>query len=129
MSNPRIGKGADPLDGLRLAGMQQRADQLVAQLKFKSFGFMQALPLVLLAIGIVLLVNADQARSRLHFLVLGWAMGLQGAGLWWYSRHIAHKELELLRKKILAMTSGEDGQAVAAAAASAQSLLLNKKPR
>ncbi len=119
--------GPDPVDGLRLAMMQRREAQLVARLKFRSFGVMDALQLALLIIGIVLLANAGHGRTRLNFLVLGWAMVIQGIGLWWAARSMARGELQKLQEKMSAVVQGRDGKVIAEAAISAQSLLLRKK--
>lgn len=121
--------GPDPVDGLRLALLQQRAEQLRARLGFRKFGFMELLPLLMLACGITVLVTVGHGRyARIQHQVLGWALVVQAVGLWWSARHTAHKELQRLQLRISALAHSPDGAAIVAAATAARSVLL-RKPR
>lgn len=117
--------GPDPVDGLRLAMMQRREAVLLKRIGFKSFGVMEWLQLLMVVCGVIILVFAD-GRSRTLSLVLGWALVLQGIGLWLTGRNLAKSELKQLREKMAALVQGKDGKVIAEAAASAESLLLRK---
>ena len=118
--------GPDPVDGLRLAMMQKRESQLQARLKFRTFGVMEGLQLLMLTCGILILALAEPGRSHTLSLVLGWALVIQGIGLWLTGRSMAKNELAQLQQKMAIVVQGRDGKVIAEAAASAQSLLLRK---
>ncbi len=116
----------DPVDGLRLALLQQRAEHLRQQLKFRTFGMKEGLLVAMLAIGIALLANAGPGRSHTQYLVVGGALIVQAAGLYWSLRHSAAKELRRLQQLISAAADVPDGAVIAQAAGAARDLLLRK---
>jgi hypothetical protein len=118
--------GPDPVDGLRLALLQQRADEVRRQLGFRTFGMKEGLLVAMLASGITILAMASPGRSHTQSLVLGWALIVQAAGLYWSLRHSAVKELALLEKRIAAAAASPDARVIEAAAGAARQLLLRK---
>ena len=123
---PTTSNGPDPVDGLRLALLQQRADEVRKQLRFRTFGMKEGLLVSMLASGIAILLTASPGRSHTQAVVLGWALIVQAAGLYWSLRHSAAKELQLLEKRISATTASADGKVIGEAASAARELLLRK---
>ncbi len=123
-------RGPDPVDGLRLAMLQQRRDQLRARLRFRTFGIMEGLLLLMLACGVAIVVTGEHGRylriQHLQHLVLGWALIIQAFGLWWAARRSALQELRRLEQRIETQSHRADAAVVAAAAAAARTLLLRK---
>lgn len=123
---PAASGGPDPMDGLRLALLQQRADEMRKRLRFRTFGMKEGLLVVMLASGITILALTEPGRSHTLQLVLGWALVVQAAGLYLSLRHSASLELERLTQRISALTQSPDGNAMEQAAGRAQELLLRK---
>ncbi len=65
MTQPRT-SGPDPMDGIKLALLQQNADQLRKQLRFSTFGAKEVLMLIMLAIGILFLLSGRSGSRRQH---------------------------------------------------------------
>jgi hypothetical protein len=124
--NEARANGPDPVDGLRLALLQQRADEVRRQLGFRTFGMKEGLLVAMLASGITILAMASPGRSHTQSLVLGWALIVQAAGLYWSLRHSAAQELQRLEKRILATAASPDGKVIEEAAGAARQLLLRK---
>jgi hypothetical protein len=123
---PPIAHRADPVDGVRLALLQRRADEVRKQLKFRTFGRKEGLLVTMLVCGIGILATSEPGPSRTLQLVLGWTMVAQAAGLYWTLRHAAAKELKSLRQRIAVICDSPDGRIIEQAAGSARELLLKK---
>jgi hypothetical protein len=122
----RTANGPDPVDGLHLALLQRRADEVRKQLKFRTFGVKEGLLVAMLVCGISILASAEPGRSHTLHLVLGWALIVQAAGLYWSLRHAAAKELQRLTQRIAMVTDSPDGKIIEEAAGAARELLLGK---
>lgn len=121
--------GPDPVDGLRLALLQQRRDGLRKRVAGRALGMQEGLLIIVAAIGITLLVLAagDPARKPQH-IVVGVALLFQGVFLWFMARSSARSQLRQLNRQIEAELRRADGPVVAEAAAAARELLL-REPR
>lgn len=80
----------------------------------------------MLASGIAILATAGPGRSHTMALVLGWALIVQAAGLYWTLRQSAAQQLDLIEKRIAATTASPDGKTIEEAAGAASALLLRK---
>ncbi len=128
MENTEGAAAVDPVDGLRLALLQQRIDRLHARLRFRTFGLMEALQLLMLLIGLVLLISSGaRGYSRPQKLVLGIVLIVQGLGLWWYARRMAAQELQRLQQQLQAMAGAEDAAVIASAADAARTFLIDRR--
>jgi hypothetical protein len=116
----------DPVDGLHLALLQQRADQLRKQLRLGTFGLKEGLMVGIMAAGITVLLVAEPGRSHNLALVLGWMMIIQAALLYWSLRRTTAKELRRIEQRIAVATDVPEGAVVAQAAHAARDLLLRK---
>lgn len=125
MTQP-ITNGPDPVDGLRLALLQQCADEARRQLKFRTFGKKEGLLVAMLVCGVAILASAEPGSSHTLHLVLGWLFVVQATVLYWSLRHSAAKELRSLTQRITAMTESPDGKIIEQAAGAARDLLLRK---
>jgi hypothetical protein len=123
---PSTAHGPDPVDGLRLALLQRRAEEARRQLTFRTFGKKEGLLVAMLICGIAILATAEPGRSHTHHLVLGWALIVQAAGLYWSLRHAAAKELKTLKQRIAAICDSPDGKIIEQAAGTARELMLGK---
>lgn len=118
----------DPVDGLRLALIQQRVEKLRARLRFRTFGLMEALPLLLLVIGSLVASGGGLGSyPRMHRLALGVVLIIQALGLWWYARRIATQELRRLQLQALAMLRSDNAAVITAAASAARTFLIDKR--
>ncbi len=118
--------GPDPVDGLRLALLQKRADEIRGLMRFRTFGMKEGLLVAMLASGITILAMTEPGRSHTMQLVLGWGLIVQAGGLYWSLRHSAGMELKRLKQRISALTDSPDGKVMEQAAEAAQQLLLRK---
>jgi hypothetical protein len=114
------------MDGLRLALLQQRADEMRNRLRFRTFGMKEGLLVAMLASGITILAMAEPGRSHTMSLVLGWALVVQAFGLYWSLRQSAAKHLQLIEQRIAATANVPDSAVIAEAAGAARELLLRK---
>jgi hypothetical protein len=117
--------GPDPVDGLQLALLQQRADEARKTLMFRTFGKKEGLLVAMLICGIVIL-TVGPSSSRTLNLVLGWTFIVQAAVLFWSLRDAAAKELRRLTQRIAVVTESPDGKVIEQAAVAARELLLRK---
>jgi hypothetical protein len=120
------GSGSDPIDGLRLAMLQQNADQLRKQLKFSTFGAKEILMLIMLTIDILFLLSGKSGSPGDMVTVLGWLLITQAFVLYWSLRRAAARHLKLVEQRIAAATSVPDGAVITEAAGAARELLLRK---
>lgn len=125
MSQPAA-NGPDPMDGLRLALLRQRADEMRKRRSFRTFGMKEGLLVLMLAVGITILALTEPGRSHTLQLVLGWGLIVQAGFLYWSLRQSAGQELQRLTQRISALTQSPDGKAMEQAAGAAQELLLRK---
>lgn len=123
MTAPR--SGPDPVDGLRLALLQQRRERLRKRAAGRAFGVQEGLQLCMAGIGITLLIlaAAEPARHPQHIAV-GVVLIIQGVFLWFLARGMARSQLRQLDKQIEAESCRADAPVVAAAAVAARELLL-----
>ena len=118
--------GPDPMDGLRLALLQQRAEEMRKRLRFGTFGMKEGLLVLMLAGGITILALTEPGRSHTLQLVLGWGLIVQAGVLYWSLRQTASQELQRLTQRISTLTESPDGRAMEQVAGAAQELLLRK---
>jgi hypothetical protein len=117
--------GPDPVDGLHLALLQRRADEVRKQLDFRTFSRKEGLLVAMLICGIVVL-SVGPSGSRTLNLVLGWTFVVQAALLYWSLRQNAAKELQRLTQRIAVVMDSPDGKTIEQAAVAARELLLRK---
>jgi hypothetical protein len=120
-----VRSGPDPVDGLRLALLQQRRDSLRKRAAGRAFGVQEGLQLLMAGIGITLLILAtrDLAHRPQHFVV-GVVLIIQGVFLWFVARSMARSQLKQLDKQIEAELRRADAPVMAEAAVAARELLL-----
>jgi hypothetical protein len=118
--------GLDPMDGLRLALLQQRADQLRKQLRFATFGLKEGLMVGMLAAGLTILLLAEPGRSYKLSLMMGGLLVSQSAVLYWSLRQTAARELQRIEQRIAVAADVPEAAVVAQAASAARELLLRK---
>jgi hypothetical protein len=115
----------DPVDGLHLALLQKRRDQLAARAAGRSLGMNEWLMVFMAVIGIGLLVSAAARRAeRLQTLLVGSVLLVQAVSLWFLARSTARKQLVQVERQIAAAGQRDDAAIVAEAAKGARELML-----
>lgn len=115
----------DPVDGLRLALLQKRREQLRTRAAGRSLGINEWLMVAMAVIGIGLLASAAARRTeRLQSLLVGSVLLVQAVSLWFMARHAARAQLRQVEHQIAEELRRADAAAVADAAAAARELLL-----
>jgi hypothetical protein len=104
----------DPIDGLRMALLQQRRGRLVRTARGR--GTPLGLALILAACGLI--------QVAVHQFWLGMLMIAMGTLSFWSMRQAARLQMRELDRRIDAMASEPDGAIVAAAAGAARTLIL-----
>jgi hypothetical protein len=115
----------DPLDGLHLALLQRRRDQLAARAAGRSMGAHEWIMVAIAIIGIGLVVAAASRRTeRLQGFLVGGTLVVQAVSLWFLARSTARKQLEQVERQISAEDGREDAAIISEAAKAARELLL-----
>lgn len=122
--------GPDPVDGLRLALLQQERDRLRTRANGRFFGMQEGLQMFMVMVGVVLLVMgiSGATESPPVLVAAGVLLMVQAVYLWFMSRSTARAQLRQLEKRIEAESHRADAPAIAEAAAAARELLL-REPR
>ena len=120
-------KQPDPVDGLHLAMLQQRRDELLLKASGRVSGFMLWLLVFMLVCGaavIILTLFTDSKRP------LGFSMGAlliaQALFVWWSWRRAARRQLQSLNRQIQFILTQPDAAVIARAAAAARATLLRR---
>jgi hypothetical protein len=125
MSTRNTVNGPDPVDGLHLALLQQRLDQLRKRAVGRHFGVQEGLQALLVACGITLLILGwSDARHHPQHIAVGVVMIVQGVFLWIMSMSVARSQVRQVEKQIETEACRADASLVAAAATAARELLL-----
>jgi hypothetical protein len=113
------------VDGLHLALLQRRRDQLAARAAGRSMGTQEWIMAALVMIGIGLLVAATVRRTeRLQGFLVGGVLVVQAVSLWFLARSTARKQLEQVERQISSESRREDAALISEAATAARELLL-----
>jgi hypothetical protein len=115
----------DPVDGLHLALLQKRRDQLAARAAGRSLGVNEWLMVAMALVGIGMLASATLRRAeRLQSVLVGTVLIVQAVALWLLARNAARAQLRQVENQIAAEGRREDAATVAEAASAARELLL-----
>jgi len=120
--------GPDPVDGLRLALLQRRREQLRARATGRTFGLMEGLLALMLVCGIVeLSVSGFGSHARVLRFAVGLLLVVSALLIYvtrWFS---ALEEARRLDEKIAAQTRSPEGSQIEAAAAAARTFLVRDR--
>lgn len=124
-----IRSGTDPIDGLRLALLQQQQGRLRARLALRAFTPLDGLMALMLICGIVMVAAGGLGTADLMLrLGIGLLVLCQVAYLWFALRHATRKQLRKVEAQIEAETNGPDGAITIEAAAAAREFILQQRP-
>ena len=120
--------GPDPVDGLRLALLQQRRERLQARASGRIFGLMEGLLLVMLVCGIVLLAGGGlHSMGRMLRFAMGLLLIVNALALYIGRWFAALEETRRLDERIAAETRSPDAAEIQAAAAAARTFLVRDR--
>lgn len=115
----------DPVDGLRLALLQERRDELAARAAGRTLGINEWLMVAMAVIGIGLLGAAAMRRAeRLQSALTGTVLVVQAMSLWLMARRAARSQLLQVERQIAVESERADAATIAVAASAARDLLL-----
>ncbi len=118
--------GPDPVDGLRLALLQQERDRLRTRASSRFFGMQEGLQLCMALLGVALLAMgiAGTVRNSPVLVAVGILLMVQAVYLWFMFRSAARAQLKQLEKRIEAESRRADAPTIAVAATAAREFLL-----
>ena len=118
----------DPMDGLRLALMQQRSERLRAKASGRTLGVVEGLMAVMLISGILVAISGGtRTSSHVLRLAVGLLLIFEAVFLWWVGRRSAREQLRRLDQQIEAAARQPDAAVIAEAASAARTYVLRQR--